>query len=191
QPVPGTNHVKIRPELLKIFSEQDAAQINIADNSLDFIYSITVLEHIPHPEAVIRNCYRMLKPGGWTFHNIDMRDHRDFNKPLEFLRLSEEEFCSTDEASNRMRISDYNYVFEKCGFEISMIEYYNRIEVVDSQSTDCFSTLLNPYSNLIKDRLDLIDIWVNDSMKNMFHPDFQKYSLNELSCVVANITGWK
>ncbi|WP_288251989.1 class I SAM-dependent methyltransferase [uncultured Hydrogenophaga sp.] len=42
----------------------DATQLPFADNSLDCVYSFGVLHHIPEIDKVVREIYRVLKPGG-------------------------------------------------------------------------------------------------------------------------------
>jgi SAM-dependent methyltransferase len=37
------------------------------DNSFDVIISLEVLEHVEHPAAVLREVFRILKPGGWFY----------------------------------------------------------------------------------------------------------------------------
>jgi len=67
------------------FYQQNFPQINfirenfsekvtgLVDNNYDCIYSISVLEHVPHPalELVISGINRYLKPGGTTIHAVD------------------------------------------------------------------------------------------------------------------------
>jgi SAM-dependent methyltransferase len=45
------------------------------ENSVDFILSHAVMEHVDAPEAVYRILYRWLKPGGCMSHMIDYRCH--------------------------------------------------------------------------------------------------------------------
>ena len=45
------------------------------ENSVDFILSHAVMEHVDDPEAVYRIQYRWLKPGGCISHMIDYRCH--------------------------------------------------------------------------------------------------------------------
>lgn len=47
---------------------QDAG---LEDNSFDFVFSICVLEHIPDDLDTLKECYRVLKPGGWLAFSID------------------------------------------------------------------------------------------------------------------------
>lgn len=42
----------------------DARALPFADGSIDRIAADSVLEHIPHPHAVIHQCFRVLRPGG-------------------------------------------------------------------------------------------------------------------------------
>jgi SAM-dependent methyltransferase len=45
----------------------DARRIPLKDNSVDRIGADSVLEHIPHPHEVLRECFRVLRPGGAMF----------------------------------------------------------------------------------------------------------------------------
>ena len=60
----------------------------IDDNSVDYIFSHSVLEHVRKYElnALIKEMYRVLKPNGVISHNINYKDHLDDS--LNNLRFS-------------------------------------------------------------------------------------------------------
>jgi 2-polyprenyl-3-methyl-5-hydroxy-6-metoxy-1,4-benzoquinol methylase len=61
---------------------QTLEQLNLPDNSLDAIGMFDVLEHLPQPQVVLQEIYRVLKPGGvlitavpanqWLFSDFDI-----------------------------------------------------------------------------------------------------------------------
>ncbi len=94
---------------------------------IDFLFSHATFEHVRDPIKCIKEIMRLLKPGGLTAHCIDLRDHRNFDQPLRFLRESDEsweeimnEYCKYDGSGymNRWRASDFRKAFELEGFEI-------------------------------------------------------------------------
>lgn len=80
-------------------------------NDVDFIYSNACIEHVRNVESLFSNLFRVLKSGGIMVHQIDLRDHYDFNKPLDYLMLSDEEWEAQDHPddsyTNRLRVDDY------------------------------------------------------------------------------------
>jgi hypothetical protein len=56
------------------------------------------------------------QPGGLLLHFIDLRDHRDFARPLAFLTMTAEEYAALN-TENRLRASDWFALFETHGFE--------------------------------------------------------------------------
>jgi SAM-dependent methyltransferase len=92
------------------------------DASFDIVISQACFEHFADPAAAVANIARMLRPGGVTTHAIDLRDHRDFSKPLRFLRYRDLTWrlamSRRPAAPNRWRSSDYEREFETAGLEI-------------------------------------------------------------------------
>lgn len=43
----------------------DATKLPIASQSVDLVFCSQVLEHVPHPRSVVRECFRVLRQGGW------------------------------------------------------------------------------------------------------------------------------
>lgn len=58
---------------------------SIPDNSIDFLCSWAALEHLYSPPQAFARFGAITKPGGCGLHQVDFRDHFDFNRPLEFL----------------------------------------------------------------------------------------------------------
>ena len=49
--------------------------IPFPDSAFDMVISDNVLEHLDHPEAVIKEVFRVLKPGGWFFAKTPNKYH--------------------------------------------------------------------------------------------------------------------
>ncbi len=57
----------------------------VPDQSFDLTLSNAVFEHLYDVPKALRELYRVTKPGGIGSHRVDFRDHRNFERPLEFL----------------------------------------------------------------------------------------------------------
>lgn len=97
----GTRPVKINishmPEgILLDANTLNYGMINFSTTSLppifDFIFSIAVIEHVRDLPGFLTNNFNSLKPGGFSFHWVDFRDHRNFTAPLEFLTITKNEW---------------------------------------------------------------------------------------------------
>jgi SAM-dependent methyltransferase len=105
----------------------DARATGLPEASVDFISSTDVCEHIPEPDldAILRECARLLRPGGLVSFRIDLTDHYSyFDKSLSryhFLRYSESRWAwvnSPLQYQNRLRVTDYRRLVEGAGFEV-------------------------------------------------------------------------
>jgi len=109
-------------------------QLELADESFDIVFSNAVGEHFFDSAAAFGQLHRATKTGGWGFHWIDFRDHRDFARPLEYLLLSDAEFAREfglrrGEIGNRLRANEMAAVIERAGFEIVRREATIQAEV--------------------------------------------------------------
>ena len=99
------------------------AQIEKA--SVDLIFSQAVLEHIRKKEflEMMRECHRILKPGGVCSHKVDLRDH--LGGALNNLRFSEpiwesRYFVASNFYTNRIRCHQMLRLFSDAGFEVEV-----------------------------------------------------------------------
>ncbi len=111
-------------------SPGDAAQTGLDAQSVDFIISSNVLEHIPAPvlEAITKESFRILKPGGLFVHRFNPGDHYANGDQsvttANFLQFSSTTWKKYGEGlayHNRMRCSEFSEIFRKTGF-VSLIE---------------------------------------------------------------------
>lgn len=66
----------------------DAHDLNkVEDNSVDFVISISVLEHVTYPQKVVKEMHRILKPGGLVYISVPFifPFHAD---PSDFYRFT-------------------------------------------------------------------------------------------------------
>lgn len=113
---------------VRYHSPSDARHLPIANGTVDFHVSNTVLEHIP-PKVlaeILEEAKRVLKPEGLLVHNIDPSDHFSHNDDsivaVNFLKFTEKEWGrwggNRFMYHNRLRARDYIPLFEQAGARI-------------------------------------------------------------------------
>lgn len=100
----------------------------IQDNHFDLIVSCDVLEHVERRIApdVIADMYRVVKPGGYIIHQIDISDHFsyfDATMPRKnYYRFSEKTwqryFENVVQYINRIQRPEWLRMFSEAGFEL-------------------------------------------------------------------------
>ena len=109
----------------------DTYRTGLADNSVDCITNTFTLEHIPTTDVrgLLRECKRVLKPGGLLLSMIDYQDHYSYRDArmsvYNFLQYSEREwkwFNSALHYQNRLRHCQYRQMFAEAGFETILEE---------------------------------------------------------------------
>lgn len=118
-------------------------QLPFAEHSFDFVFSNASFEHFRAPSRAIAEMWRILKPGGCTVHQIDLRDHRHQDDPLRFLQYSDRLWrlmhpLGPSMYQNRWRLSHYRRAFERVGFDVE-VEVNLRTRPADLQQCRHFA----------------------------------------------------
>lgn len=109
----------------------------IKDSIYQLVVSFHVLEHVPRKSLrnVIRDFYRILKPGGYSIHQIGIDDHlahgTNLNKKF-YLSISKKEwddkYNNIVQHINLVQKSEYLKIFNEEGFElVEIIQEYTDI----------------------------------------------------------------
>lgn len=112
---------------------------SIADETIDLIYSGAVLEHVHSLDKTADELFRVTRRGGYGVHQVDFRYHRTFDRPLEYLLLSSEEFeklhwRTFGEIGCQTRAREAEDMFKKAGFDIIHID--NNMIASDNYMSD-------------------------------------------------------
>lgn len=109
----------------------DARATGLPDQSIDFIFSTAVLEHIPEPDirAILRESIRIGAPKAKFSFIIDYHDHygsadRDISlwNFYQFPERAWAKFNPSNHYQNRLRHIDYERIFADVGLEIVSTE---------------------------------------------------------------------
>lgn len=98
----GVDHSDTSHDKSNIDIFSNAYSIPIEDNSFDSAICTCVLEHLEEPEQAIKECHRILKPGGYAIYYTPFIWHLH-EEPRDFYRFSK---------------YGLQYLFEKSGFEV-------------------------------------------------------------------------
>lgn len=116
---------------IEIFPLNNKNGYDIADNSVDLIYSCAVLEHVKDLDGCFKEMSRVIKKGGLMSHQVDLRDHIFSQKSLFFLLIPDKVFnlffYNTGEWVNRIRWSEYKRMFKMHGFKIVDVKFNIRL----------------------------------------------------------------
>lgn len=118
--------------------EPSEALRSIADGAFDAVLSNAVLEHVETPARAFPELFRVTRPGGVGLHQVDYRDHRNFDTPLEHLTMKPGEFDRLNrrfhmEYGSQCRQPEYARELTAAGF---VIERYERSETANADYLD-------------------------------------------------------
>ncbi len=130
---PGSTEVRNTNDLLERFgidyrAPSDARDTQLPEGSFDFISTTSTLEHIPDQDLklVLKEAYRLLRPGAYSSHIWDMTDHYQHKinsvSQFHFLHFQSgvwDRFLNCRYIyQNRMRNPEYLAILKDVGYEI-------------------------------------------------------------------------
>lgn len=131
---------------LRYIVESEGRLDQFPDRSFDCVFSMHVLEHVRAADVhqVAKEIHRILKPGGYSIHQIGIDDHlAHYDKKVSrknYLRYSDRIwkllFENDVQYINRLQMSDWLSIFDKAGFCLleTMPEAHDvKLPVVDSK----------------------------------------------------------
>ena len=137
--------------------QQSATSTFLNSSSIDLVVSNSVLEHIEDLNELIKEMYRITKPGGFGAHGVDFRDHRiyfDTNiHPLESLKFDSAEPIVF--GINRLRPHEIETIFKANGFEVLDTTWRDKEIELDQTF---INTLCKPWADMSPK--DLACLWV-------------------------------
>ncbi|WP_295454324.1 class I SAM-dependent methyltransferase [uncultured Thiodictyon sp.] len=94
-----------------------------AAGTFDAVFSNAVFEHVRDHAQVFAELWRLTRPGGYGSHQVDFRDHRALQRPLELLLLAPKKFRREfdecyGECGCQLRPRELRQLFERAGFHI-------------------------------------------------------------------------
>jgi SAM-dependent methyltransferase len=103
--------------------------------SLDIVVSHAAYEHFDDPDGATANVARMLAPDGVVSHQIDLRDHNNFDDPLRFLRYSDRvwRLASSNRllTTNRWRVSEIVAAHKRAGLDVLEVTPTMTVELTE------------------------------------------------------------
>jgi SAM-dependent methyltransferase len=128
----------------------DLESIPIANETIALASSRATLEHIFNFRRGMQEFYRIMKPGGVSFHSIDLTDHRAYKDPERFNMWSflQEDKDWSDGLCNRLRAHEILEIARNVGFSINVLR--TESHEISSEILSSFSSI---YSSMDVDEL--------------------------------------
>lgn len=134
------------------FRNEDLQKLTFADNEFDLFISLDVMEHIPDPEAAIKEIYRTLKPGGAMLCTWPVRKEQlqalerrvIFNEDGTLKHLKQPEYHGNPVSNDGALVTvDYGYEVHKllaewAPFDIRVTRFADKTHGILGEYTEVF-----------------------------------------------------
>jgi SAM-dependent methyltransferase len=156
--------------------EMDAQAMTFENNSFDVIFSYDSFEHFPNPALVLKETYRLLRKGGYMYHEFGHLYpspyglHAYRSVPVPYCQFLFEEKTIKDYITkhNKYEVS-FNYVnpWSAKNFKELWKEYLDKLQIVSYQEFDSFAGMkvLEQYPSCFKGKYDVPDSLFTDGVK--------------------------
>ena len=120
---------------------QDVTRCGLADQSVDLVFSNSVLEHVPGPviDQMMVETRRVLRQDGLVYHSVNCGDHYAyFDKslsPVNYLRYTERQWRWLNNDfmyQNRLRPADFLQSAQRAGLHLTMEAWRPRPELLQA-----------------------------------------------------------
>ena len=126
--------------------------LSLRNDEADFVFSVSLLEHLDNVEDALESLRRITKPGGHGVHVVDFVDHRIYSgqaiSPFEFLKVRSTE--SLVHGSNRIRCDEFCALFEQHGFIVERVERWAHLPPPTENEQAQF---VEPYRSMRRENL--------------------------------------
>lgn len=107
--------------------------INLLNTKFDFVYSNSVLEHVPVDDVLplLNNVASNLSNSGNMIHSIHLEDHKNMDSPFDFLSEPSQKFSIEvqNNRGNRIRCSQWNDIFSQVkNIDYKFIYQWSRLD---------------------------------------------------------------
>jgi SAM-dependent methyltransferase len=137
-----------------VYWNKSAMTLDLPDRAVDVVITNSFLEHIEDLDAILREIGRLMRPGGYSIHSIDGRDHHYYGNAsmheIEFLRVPHSGMVR---GCNRLRMHEYPAMFEKHGFIIQ--QFLNRAFAAVSEADR--ASFAEPWRSMTLEQLRVVE----------------------------------
>lgn len=135
------------------FVQRSADRTELLGQSVDISISMSFLEHVPDPAAVLAEIFRISKPGSIAVHRIDGSDHWAHGDGMHALSFLAEE---TDEKMvrncNRIRPTEFVALFQDAGFTQVDFQPERTIDL----SAEMLDSFVEPFRTMSIETLSIV-----------------------------------
>lgn len=119
---PQLNDKIIKPDNLTLIEGNVFDKINLADNSVDCVIMLAVLEHLDYSQEIINEAYRILTPGGIICLTVPTHFAKNILRVLSFLRFIDPQMMA--EHKRYFNRKDLESMAKQAGFVKTKHEYF-------------------------------------------------------------------